>query len=217
MSKIINKFNILALVIAIIIVIMLGMVLFGNSEVSVEEKVRVNLFKIDESINKAINENTELALSSNPYDYIKDNEYYKNIIELGVAALPELDKSLSNSDVNSLNEYILVIAIEEITHTNVNGILEKEYSWENAKDFLYEWTDIKENVNNEVSEIVTSSKLTAIEKSKKLENYGVLAVPTIKDINKTNAIYSFEKEISDLVSSYDLTESDLAILSDYLK
>ena len=37
MSKIINKFNILALVIAIIIVIMLGMVLFGNSEVSVEK------------------------------------------------------------------------------------------------------------------------------------------------------------------------------------
>lgn len=218
MGKNNSKINILGMVIAIAtVIVILGMVLFGRTEVSAEEKVRINLHRIDESISEAIEEESELALSSNPYDYIENNEYYKNIIGLGVSALPELEKSLVNSETNGLNEYILAIAIEEITHADVNGILEEEYGWENAKEFSKEWTAIKENVNKEVLEIATSSHLTAIEKCEKLENYGVLAVPSIKEKSNARTIYTFENEIFELINSYELTENDLNILTNYLK
>lgn len=76
----------------------------------------------------------------------------------------ELEDSLVNSESNSLNEYILTIAIGDITHADVNGILEEEYGWENAKEFLNEWITIKKNVNKEILETATSSHLTTIEK-----------------------------------------------------
>lgn len=216
MNKNINKTKILGLLLAIVVVIV-GIALFASSEVPVEKKVRTNLHKIDKSISKSIEQELELAPGSNPYDYVEDNEYYKSIIELGVEALAELEKTLANSEANGLKEYILAIAIEEITHANLNGILEEEYAWENAKEFIDEWIDIKGNINKDVLEIATSSELTGLEKSKKLENYGILAVPTIKESNNAGTICNFDNEVSELVDSYELTENDLTILKDYLK
>ena len=104
--------------------LIIGGVAMDKKEASAAEQVQMNMEKIDQSIQREIREHTDLSFSSNPYDYIQDSEYYDNVIELGVAALPELENMLKTSENNGLNEYIVAIAIEEISHADVNSILE---------------------------------------------------------------------------------------------
>lgn len=62
-----------------------------------------------------------VALSSNPYDYIKDresNEDYKYIISQGEKALNYMLKRFEKSNNNGLEEYIMAIACSEILEEN---------------------------------------------------------------------------------------------------
>lgn len=83
--------------------LIIGGVAMDKKEASAAEQVQMNMEKIDQSIQREIREHTDLSFSSNPYDYIQDSEYYDNVIELGVAALPELENMLKTSENNGLN------------------------------------------------------------------------------------------------------------------
>ncbi len=140
-------------------------------DISASEKVRLNLEKLDQSIQDEIENHTLLSLSSNPYDYITENEYYDAIIELGVAALCELENSLVSSDENGLVQYIISIAIEDISHTNVNEILGNEnFGWEDAHEFTTEWLEIKDTVTENVETIIQSELLNDEEKIEKINH-----------------------------------------------
>ena len=216
-----NKKNIRFIPIGLSIVLILCLFFAFNSQsASAAEKVRINLEKIDESIQNEINNRTILSLSSNPYDYVVDNQYYDKIILLGVAALPELETTLINSENNGLNEYILAIAIEEISKVDVNKILgNTDYGWENAMEFESEWTKIKSTASHAVETIILSNELDTEEKIMQISNYGILAIPSLESY--LSAVDSREKssldtELEKLVGSYRLSKNDISIIDDFV-
>ena len=77
-----------------------------------ENKIQQNIAMLEESISDSTF--TTLAFSSNPYDYIKDNEAFENIVDLGKPALPKLKKLLKQCDEHGLIENIYTIAIDQI-------------------------------------------------------------------------------------------------------
>jgi len=210
-SKIVIPILITVSILAIILII-------PHMTVSAAEKVQINLQNMRDAIDEDVMKNSELALSSNPYDYIEDNEYYDNIIKLGVRALPELERTLSESDSNGLNEYILAIAIETISHVDIRKIKDDEFAWETAKGFEKEWIDIRENANTSINEIVQSDKLSSAEKVDKLSAYGVLAVSELKKVMRDSTLApSFKTQLEDILNEYVLSDSDEEILNQYIK
>ena len=59
-------------------VLIVGGVAMNKKEASVAEQVQINMEKIDKSIQRETREHTDLSFISNPYDYIRDSEYYDN-------------------------------------------------------------------------------------------------------------------------------------------
>ena len=53
-------------------------------------------------------------MSSNPYDYIKEDKNYDDILQLGNDAFQYMLKSLENSRENGLNEYIMAMACSDM-------------------------------------------------------------------------------------------------------
>ena len=101
----------------------------SNNTGDLETTIVFNLNKIGESSN---------ATSSNPYDYT-NNEYYKNIIALGIDAVPVLESMYKNEKLSGVNAYISALAIQEITNCN---LYEKyELDWSTAEEFYTLWED----------------------------------------------------------------------------
>lgn len=182
-----------------------------------------NMEKIDKSIQREIREQTDLSFSSNPYDYIQNSEYYDNVVKLGVAALPELENMLKTSENNGLNEYIIAIAIEEISHADVNAILENPdgCGWENAKEFSGEWAKIKAEANVRVEKIIQSNALENKEKAALISDYGVLAVPVMEQYISNNKMErsgnDLKDELTQVMNSYGLSTEEVSMVSDYIE
>lgn len=83
-----------------------------------ENKIQQNIAQLEQSISDSIS--TPLGFSSSPYDYIKDNQAFENIVNLGTPALPKLKKLLKESDQYGLIENIYAIAIDKIKNETQN-------------------------------------------------------------------------------------------------
>lgn len=68
------------------------MIFNQSANASVEKQLETNLVSINAKLAKEIENRTELAKSSNPYDYIKDSAEFENIVNLGEEVLPVLEK-----------------------------------------------------------------------------------------------------------------------------
>lgn len=98
----------------------------------------------EEQIEKEITTNLEMITkvtdmtSSNPYDYT-NNEYYKNIVNLGEDAVPVLESMYHDGKLTGVNAYLSALAIEDITGCD----LYKEYNleWSTAEEFYTLWED----------------------------------------------------------------------------
>lgn len=203
--------------------LIVGGAAMDKKEASAAEQVQINMEKIDKSIQREIREQTDLSFSSNPYDYIQNSEYYDNVVKLGVAALPELENMLKTSENNGLNEYIIAIAIEEISHADVNAILENPdgCGWENAKEFSGEWAKIKAEANVRVEKIIQSNALENKEKAALISDYGVLAVPVMEQYISNNKMErsgnDLKDELTQVMNSYGLSTEEVSIVSDYIE
>lgn len=100
-----------------------------TNEEQIEKEVLTNLDKISEVVD---------ALSSNPYDYTK-NEYYENIVDLGKSAVPVLESMYKDNKISGINAYLSALAIEDITDCH----LYEKYNlkWETAEEFYNLWKD----------------------------------------------------------------------------
>jgi hypothetical protein len=119
-------------------------------------------------------------LSSNPYDYMVDNDYYKELVKKGPDVLPLLEDTITKSESNGLNEYLLAAAMEEISKVNLKKYEGKKYGWETAKGFAQEWHTYLKNIPEKVKSIQSSSK-SKQQKIDSLVEMGVPAVPFIMD------------------------------------
>ncbi|MFC4770327.1 hypothetical protein [Effusibacillus consociatus] len=151
------------------------MLINQNTSASIEKKIDNNFASIAQKINKEISLRSELASSSNPYDYIQGNDDFNEIINLGNDALPYLHKKLSRSEHDGLQEYITAIAIERIAKVD----LKKTSQWETAKDFNSKWKKHLASIPATVDAIASDSKVSSDEKAKRLLELGTPAIPFI--------------------------------------
>ncbi len=157
-----------------------GIVFWGsmqNPNTSVAAQIDQNALAIQEDLSKMIRDNPEMASSSNPYDYIKDNKNFDNIVQLGDVALPIIVQKIKNSNNNGLNEYILAIAIERIAKVDLKKNGE---GWNTAKEFSQVWSKHLKNIPNSVDQILVSNQSNN-QKVEKLINLGTPALPFIMD------------------------------------
>ncbi|MCM3268774.1 hypothetical protein [Paenibacillus elgii] len=159
--------------------IIVTMVVQQNANASIEKQVDNNIAAINEMIKKEVALKSELASSSNPYDYIKDNTDFEKIITLGNDALPVLHNKLAKSTNNGLQEYIPAIAIERIAKVDMKK--KESTQWETAKDFEKVWKNHLKAIPATVEAIVSNKILTSEEKVKQLVELGTLAIPFIMD------------------------------------
>lgn len=100
-----------------------------TNEDNIEEKILENLKQIGELSDTA---------SSNPYDYIK-NENYKNIIKLGKKAVPVLEEMYNSNKISGVYAYISALAVQDITGCNLYE--EYDLDWSTADEFYTLWKD----------------------------------------------------------------------------
>jgi hypothetical protein len=121
-------------------------------------------------------ENPEKAYSSNPYDYI-DNEYFRNIVNLGPKALIPIGNKIKKSERSGLKEYILALAAEKIAKVDLKG---ETYNWVNGKEWVREWERHLRNIPDDIARIDSFPKPPDV-KIKALIQLGVPAIPYIMD------------------------------------
>ena len=99
----------------------------NTNNTEIEKEIMTNLDKIAEV--------TDMT-SSNPFDYT-NNDYYKNIVNLGKSAVPILENMYKNGKLTGVNAYLSALAIQDITDCN---LLEKyNFDWATAEEFYTYW------------------------------------------------------------------------------
>lgn len=144
--------------------------------------IKHQAFALDNSINDMMsyvykNAKENGITSSNPYDYVVDNPYFDEIVDRGIDIVPEIEKYMKSSGKNGYREYILAIAIEEITKMDLKG---DNYNWECPITFKSAFDKHVKSIPSKVKEIRYSNK-TYKEKNEELKKIGTLAIPFIME------------------------------------
>jgi hypothetical protein len=171
MKKLITIGSII-LVFLIFFVIIISSVMANNSY-----EVDKNMAEILKAASIEAAEDSLTPYSSNPYDHVKNNVHFDNIVALGIDALPLLKAKISNSDKNGLREYILAIAAEEIAKVNLKY---KDYGWANGKEWVVEWNRHLFNVQDDIERILNTN-MDEVTKNKSLIKLGIPSIPFLLD------------------------------------
>lgn len=123
--------------------------------------MKTNMQAMLEEIDEIIADKTDLSYSSNPYDYIQNNKYFNNILNLGIDALPIIVDELKESDESGLKEFILSLAIEDISGIKISTI---EGEWKDSDEFWDKYEMFMRNVKDNVNVIITSNEASKSEK-----------------------------------------------------
>lgn len=95
-------------------------------------------YKIEDNL-KVIVKNEKAIISSNPYDYIQQNQrLYNEIIDTGNEGLDYLMKELKESKHNGLKEWIMAKACEDILEDK-NPVKE----WSTGKEWITKYNESK--------------------------------------------------------------------------
>jgi len=96
----------------------------SNLDLIVRLKAENFYFELSERLNLIVN-NPAKSFSSNPFDYIEDNENYKFILEQSGISLNYFTVQLGKSNQDGLKEYIMALACAEILGEDIEN---KEWS-----------------------------------------------------------------------------------------
>lgn len=166
-----NTVRQLAVVIATLVIVVL-LSSCSKSQEDLNKQVHSSVNKIKQSIDHPAS--SEISASSNPYDYVKNNEDFEAIIALGVAALPELKQLLDNSEQDGLMEYIYAIALEQISKVDMR----KDTDWSSGKEFLKTYTTYLKEIPDKVK-MIANKPISDTEKIDQLKELGTPAIPYI--------------------------------------
>jgi hypothetical protein len=91
--------------------------------------------------------NPKVIASSNPYDYTKDSQDYKDIVNLGDNALKYMLTKFEDSKENGLREYVMAIACSEILRENT-----ETKNWDTGRGWYdnYTKTNSSRKANSEI-------------------------------------------------------------------
>jgi hypothetical protein len=163
-----------ALIVSCFLIVFIGSNVFATTI-----EFNSNLNKLTDTIMENSLKNPNMAMSSNPYDYI-NNQYFDKIVDMGVEALPIIKKEIQKSKANGLREYILAMAAEEIAKIDLKEGHDYKTRWASAKDFVPQWHEYLVCIPANVKQI-TSSNASKEEKTEKLIKLGKPAIPFIMD------------------------------------
>ena len=116
------------------------------------EDINVNMDSLMSEIEQEMKTNPELAMLGSPISFIKQSQAYKNIIGLGLKSVKPLYDKLYESHDAGLYEYILALAIEEITQEEY--VYNTEYGWKNSLEFRMCYETKVNNVVFNVEKII---------------------------------------------------------------
>jgi hypothetical protein len=198
-----NKFGI---IIVVGIMVFTFIFITNMPRASAVEKDINNLIEdYNERLANPSKEDFMLLASSNPYDYVKDNKYYNQMVNRGVSSLSELQKLSESKD--SFTQYIIAMAIEEIINVDLKQYgFSSKFFWDTGKQFISSLSEYKQYVPEEVESII-DSKISTEEKEKELIKLGVLAVPYIQEKTSKNN-EEFSEEFLGFVNSYNKKDVD---------
>ena len=119
------------------------------------EEININMNNLMTELEKEMTANPELSMMGSPISLIENSQSYKNIIKLGLNGVKPLYDKLYDSKDAGLYEYILSLAIEDITQEKF--VYNKDYGWKNSLEFRlsYEAKVNNTQTNVEKSLIVT--------------------------------------------------------------
>lgn len=189
-TKIKRAFQLSASFFVIILTVILTFSYSSNTANAAEKQTDALIheiqYRIDESLktdDKYLVNGMPLAMSSNPYDYIKDNEEYDKLIELGTESIDELYKLQQDTEkYDSFQRYIIAIAIEDITKTDLKQ--SSDYFWEDADSFSEKWDNFESDAEKNVLQILEDESLTSNEKIENICFYGTLAEDALNQIDE---------------------------------
>lgn len=140
----------------------------SSANASVEKQVDDSLEKIKINLQQEIANKTLLSLSSNPYDYVKDSVEFRNIINLGEDALPVLEQKIDETSDSGLIDYILSIAIEDISKVDLKK--KDDMTWETGDEFSLKWKKHLKNIPANVDTADNVDKNWAEQNKSKFDN-----------------------------------------------
>lgn len=177
-----NKFIYFFISIVLVIAVIITCFVSSTNTASAAEKQTDALineiqYRIEESLKTEgayLSNGMPLAMSSNPYDYIKDNAEYDKLIALGEESLDDLYKLQQDQEkYDNFQRYIIAIAIEEITKTDLKQ--SEEYFWMDADGFSEKWNDFSIEAEENIKDILNNNSLSENEKIENICFYGTLA------------------------------------------
>ena len=186
-----------------------------QANVSLAAEVQKNFTKMTEL-------SFEHATSSNPYDYI-DNEYYDNIVNLGVPAVKVIEQNYYNGYYDGLNAYIAGLAIQEITDMNLYECTGED--WETGEQFFYNWNETVNSLPERFEKIINSNEPVE-EKISDIEKFGVFGQYFLSSVvNEKASSVEFNGEmipINDCTAMKaqkikKLSAEEIAEIEDYLE
>lgn len=114
--------------------------------------------------------------SSNPYDY-KESKYYKQLVGLGIDAVPILSEKLCKNEVTGLNQYLVGLAIQDITETDLAEATGD--TWISGEELAVVWKEFIKGAPEQIEQIL-NAKETVDVKIEKLQSYGVFGKTAVK-------------------------------------
>jgi len=174
-----KKLAVICISTAVVFSLSLG-IFFSHPIHSSAETLNTTINKLMDEVESGAKNNPETKFSSNPYVFIVGNQYYTEIVNMGLPALPLLEDYINKSANNGLKEYILAAAAEEIAKVNLKTDGSQKYKWTDAKGFVKEWNTHLKNVQQKVDKIVSSNG-SKKEKNDNLVKLGIPAIPFIMD------------------------------------
>ena len=173
------------------------------------ESISEIIMEMSDIVKEKIENNPTVKFSSNPYDYIENNEAYDKLIQKGVGAVSEMLSYMETSGEDGLNDYLIAIAVEEILECNLK---ETDYAWEDADSFLNQWGKMLKNREKIVKDAMEHAK-TENEIIKELQPYGLVAMETVEEMQNDKTVEAkYQKCAQKLESFVEITENEKEIL-----
>ncbi len=138
------------------------------------EEININMNNLMTELEKEMTANPELSVMGSPISLIENSQSYKNIIKLGLNGVKPLYDKLYDSKDAGLYEYILSLAIEDITQEKF--VYNKDYGWKNSLEFRLSYEAKVNNTQTNVEKILNSDDLNNNEKISKLKEQGIFAI-----------------------------------------
>lgn len=142
---------------------------------SVNAQVDSSFNEIMSEIDAAIVNNSDLAASSNPYDYYEHVDFAE-IHRIGYAAIPALYARMeANPEQNGLEQYLLAICIEDVSRMTLRQL---NYSWSTGSEWMQAFEKLSDNIEEEINDILDSD-LSKRAKVDKILEFGVFSLAYI--------------------------------------